>query len=693
MISSNDDLTNTEADDSAFEDALFKSEEEFEDALYPTKKPEEVKQAEPEQTSKPQPPREREDAYDHFLTKASKTFALDSIKHTPPKRRARIEPLPETTDQTTNRRSSKDKSFLTKEISLKDILTTEIKVDGGLKKSKDLLTKEINVDKILTAEISLSKSKRSLPLDFDLPPINPKIKVSTLPQANQIDALFSKKGTKLSTIFEKAASDLSILSEIDAPIKDRIKVLDSYSTPLIPAIKSFIASYEKNPAIPDDPQRVPVLKHCESSLSNLITGYKQVYQHFYSSPGGTYNSQRDTANSSAFRLIELISMQQQLMAAIYRRVPKDSIKSLNKVFTALTQCEPGFIAEQQSSLVTGNKISIWELFLQIQLCLAFDFMSFSATQHSLLIAYFRHHINTLKILSADDFNESNDIVKWMIPHNHDSAPISTNTVDKTQLPGIFIVIDNLLNQINDDYYECLTLQNKKKPVHSSRLLKKYPLTQILALLGTLSSLTKRAANGEPLHQPTSYKSINLTFHSGFKRCVLTCQQKRRERLAGISPENSTNGIEKKDLPWRIGAEEEKHLFIQTTENSSTVKLDIGWLVLITLNTKKGEKTILSRIVRIERGEYNQVNIILEKLGSTVVDVIYPSLPGSTDKKDQLLLGLLTTSKNNSYFICPNNNPFWGGRKFKVRMPNRTLAPLKIDLLKTATNSFQIYKLI
>ena len=686
-IGSNDHM-NTDADDGAFEDALFKSEEEYEEALTPKKAAEKEPQAEqpkPAAPPKPQQPVEPENAYDHFLTEASRTFKLDAISHTAP---APLPPLVPIGDSS-GRTSKKAESILTREISLKDILTTEIKVDG-LKKSKGILTTEINVEKLLTTEISLTKSKRALPLDLNLPDPNPNLKVTTLPQTNQIQALFVKKGVKLNTIFEKAANDLSILSQLDTALEDRLTVLDTYSTPLISTIKSFISIYQKNPAIPDDPQRTSVLKHCKASLSHLLTGYKQVYSFLYTSQNSVYSANRETANKAAFRIIELISLEQQLNGALYRKMPAESVKTLNKVFNALTQCEPSFIAEQKKSIVSGNKVSIWELYLQIQLCLVFDLPSFSAAQHALLISYFRHNINSLKVISSDDFDDAPDNIKWIIPHNHTDAPVQTKKVNKNHLPAIFIIADNLLNQINADNYECLTLQSKKNPIHSCTVFNDYKLSESLALLDTLSALTRNIISNTTYKIPFEYKSIDLIFHSGFKRCIIHCQEKRRQRLGGNANDSSA---QLKTQSYRIGDEDERNLYIQTTENADTVKMDIGWIVLATMRTKRGEKSVLTRIIRMERGEYNQVNIILEKMGSKIVDVIFPAIPGSTKQSNQLLLGIIATSKNNTYFVCPNNNPFWGGRKFKVKLPNRVLAPLKIDYLRVATNSFQIYKLI
>jgi len=116
-----------------------------------------------------------EKAYDRFLSKASLKNQLDKIKHTPIKALPPLTPLKDKPGIQATPDKDKDSNILTREIDLKELLSTEIKVDKGLKLGKDILTKEIKVDKglkmgkdILTKEIKMDKGVELLTTDISL---------------------------------------------------------------------------------------------------------------------------------------------------------------------------------------------------------------------------------------------------------------------------------------------------------------------------------------------------------------------------------------------------------------------------------------------------------------------------------------------------------------------------------------------
>lgn len=543
---------------------------------------------------------------------------------------------------------------------------------------------------------------RELALDFRLPAPKPKKEIGTIIRKGDVRDIFNQKGGSQAAMFEKAEQQLNILSKTKLSVSARKDILDAFFTHMVIKIKIVIASYERKPTIPDEPQRQLQVDFCQAAIKHLITGYKQVYADLYGRTNLAYGPRRNQANTTAYHLFELVYLEQQLIGGLYKRLPASSINTVNKLFNVLWLYEAALVDEPKDSVAVGRKITIKEMFLHIQMGVSFDLMFFSAMQHTMVTNYLDYHINRLNIMTPAEIEASPDSLKWIIPHEHRDAALLIKQASTEILPAITLPVHKLLDTIKADYAECLLLLDKKTPVHSSPILAAKKIGECLSLLSVLDTFARQMENNISLPIYTSYKTLDLQIFAGFKECFMYFRDKNagredhrtlKDSLAKRSSVMSEDKGSETSTMWYCAMEDDKVIHLQTLETKFTVKMDIGWLMLIIRKIDGKEETTLTRIVRIERLPGGKVNLIVEKLGLKSADVTFEPWLATDSAKGQLLPAILTVKADGKYFVAPNNDRFWKGRQFKVNMPNKKVAPIALDSLQSATHRFQVFKLV
>jgi hypothetical protein len=478
--------------------------------------------------------------------------------------------------------------------------------------------------------------------------------------------------------------------------------LEAFSLPFIEKLKTVIANYENKPTLPDDPQRQQVSGYCQDALHNLIYGYKQVYAEIYGLSNLGYGPQRVTANAIAFHLFELIHLEQQLMGCIYKRLPAGSIATINKLFVVLSLYEPELVDEVRESAAVGGPVSIRQMFLHIELASAFDLMYFSAHEHGMVNHYLDHHFAQLRFLTAAEAAADGTTLKLVMSHESRDPALVTRKVDSAAMPATVVVLDELFSTIKAHFAECLTLLEHRKPVHSSPVLAPRKISECLSMLGILNTFVEQMEKNTRVQTYNTYKAMeDLSVFAGFQECFMYFRDKNagredhrtmKDSLAKRSSFMSDDKDSQEATMWFCAMETDRLMCLQTLETRFTVKMDVGWLMLILRKKDKEEHTTLTRILRMERLQGGKVNLIVEKIGIKAVNVAFEPWLSTEATKGQLLPALITTMADGKYFVAPNNDRFWKGRQFKVILPNKKQVPLMLDTLHAATSRFQVFRL-
>ncbi len=532
-----------------------------------------------------------------------------------------------------------------------------------------------------------SLPERELDLGFIFPPQKAKKDLEPIVSTRDINKLFAIKGTSLNVIFKKTEEDLAKLVKCKLSKSQQLSLLDNYSQSLFEKFSSVIALYEKRPSTSDDKQ-VEMAEHALNTIKHLITGYKQVYAEIYQSTNTLYGPQRETANTVAFQLLELIALEQRLTSTLHTQTPQASVKTFNTLFHALARYEPQTIGKQQHSAALNTQTTLEELFIRYQCGLLLDLMHLSSSQYKLLNNYLQLNIKSVQLLPLD-YLPSSPEPTWIIHHDSSDGPRLLTEILRAQISNshfspLCIRFQSFLNQIKKDYQESLNLLENEQSTHSSNVFKTSTVEQTLTLLSTLNKLTTMIETQTASQTYSLYQAIKLRAYSGlsdsssyFEHLFASQNIKsvRDEENEYELPTKPTASISQ----WQCAMQDENTIYLQTKEAAAKLEMDIGvLLLLVIINDEKEEKIIPARITRLEREGQGKIKLILEKLGDQSTCISLADSP----------CALLTLHGDKRYLLAANGLPLRGQQAIEGLLPDGSKIMINMVALKAVSNNFR-----
>ncbi len=536
--------------------------------------------------------------------------------------------------------------------------------------------------------------ERVLPLDFKFSALKPKKDFESLVSPYEINKLLSVKGKQLSSLLKQAEQDLATLTKCQLSNRARLQILDSYAPSLIEKIATIKGIQGKKPPFPHEEKRAAAAEYAQLVIKHLLTAYKQVYCSIYELANHHYGPQRKKANAVAFRIVELLCLEQNLLNVLHRPLPPGSAKTFNKIFHALSRYEPQTIEAPCKSLVFDTEHSIKAMFLRYQVLLSFEMMTLSPSLNKLLNQYLLEKQGTLTLLPPGDWNvpPSYHGQAWMINHDNTAGPVLTSTANTDRFTAIFIETSAFFNQIKTDYKECLSLIGTESPSHSSIALRGVAIQHSLSLMIELNRYIRFI---ETRSEPPSYSSFQPSsskVYSGFSNSFAWLNHFHSKlNQKTIKTADNTTALPKQPspgtTPWLSAMEDGETLYLQTSEQKGTPPLDIGYLLLmITLNEEGEEKALLSRITKVERLQPGTINVVVQKLGQQSTSVVIKY------KNNGKVPGIISQQEGHYYLIVNHAEAFCSGETFEIILPDQSCAIIKIKGLKSITQQIQLLEL-
>ncbi len=494
---------------------------------------------------------------------------------------------------------------------------------------------------------------REITLDFIFANQKVKNEASTIVTNRDIGQLFEGKGKATNTIFKKADKDLLQLSKTKLSNSNRLELLDSYCAPLVKRLNLFIDSVERKPSSPNDAKRLELQAHCPSVLRLLITGYKQVYSVIYESSNVVYATQHTKANTIAFRIFDLLLLEQRLAQVLHMQQPLGSAKVINRLYTALKQYEPDFLNQNSRSECLSKETSIKQLFVRYQIGLAFDSYYLSSRQQKVFFEYIELQLPLLGVIADDKLDQvtqsywlsqAGDKAGVLTLHQAPasvSAEPSASTIDT--MSSHYILAAPFLNQIKLDYQEIIeSITRNQSDPHTCSAFAAISKGCCLALLSTLNKLITAMENDETLPVYRAYRPIELKAFSGLESCALyfKYQYELTTRRVGKNAKKADNPevSEKTEKtakpiasksPWLCADESDTTIRLQTAEHKAGILFDVGLPVLLVrtlsrqtsadnaVEMEEYEQEQLWQINRLERDPQGNIHLVLTKQADRV----------------------------------------------------------------------------
>lgn len=576
-------------------------------------------------------------------------------------------------------------------------VATEVPTQSGnsfkdklLKKAQSLQDKA----KHQLAEVSgKNLPNRELPLEFMLSATKTKKDSDDLTSQYDINKLFNNKGKSIYSIMKQADEDLNRLAKAKMLYVNRLKLLNAYTEKLSDKIRDAIVLYQRKPSLPKEAgKRLELIHHSQNALKALISGYKQVYAELYEANNVIYAAQHKTANDTAFRLLDILLLEQQLNLTLHFAKPLGSAKVVNKIFHALAHYETGFADQACSSLTLDRDCSARELFIRYHLYSALDLHTLSSKQHPMLHRYIDSIINTLEVLPLD--HPPVEQRCWYIYHDSPALPqLNQQANQPSNFKPLRITVDRALNQIAKDYEEWLEMLGNQTMQHSATAFEGVKPTDAICVM---TCLNRAVQNIEHHYTPPSfslYEPIKAKAYSTLEDCCnymdYVYHRAQPNTPKADDSDEQREPIKKPQVstaPWHCALKDDEHLYLQTNEAKVGIMLDIGLPLLFLEESDEADQPWLALITRVERLPGGKINLLAEKVTSQLSTML---VHHSDDKPLPALLGRYNEQ---SLLIISPQCPLHTDARFTIDFPDGHSAIIAIDQLHSLSPTTQLASL-
>ncbi|MCK5881563.1 MAG: hypothetical protein KAG18_06770 [Sinobacterium sp.] len=556
--------------------------------------------------------------------------------------------------------------------------------------------------------------EREIALNFKFPPYVAAKESEVLLTGNQVTEIFAKKKETLLTIFKKSSRALDTITSRELSAAKQEHLLSAIYVPLVEKTYVYLASVYKLPEVPALDIRKELENLCLLSIKQAILAYKQLYALYYESNNITYALKREEANQAAWRLMELLCLEQRLNTALYRPHINSSSATFNKVYNVLVEYENDFILQEQPSLVFNEIMNAQTLFMRFQIEQAFDITGISATAHKNLRSYWFWRSELILSLTQEQLSSAWVDACWIIGHEHDGRAIFDESIELQQLPASYLHVEPFLQQIQKDYACAIDLL-RKNPLHELPKLLDIDAFEflsggeVLQILGVLNQQIISIEKNLRLPKFSMYKKFTCEVNvlSGVSKAsafmTKSYSDKADGRFKAPTAKSDDSVIsEKKEKRisegfWDVAMEDEKSICMQATETVSCPSMNVGDLIVLikslevsaevkARNALACEEVIPIRIVSLERGANNRFALTGEKLGGNSVAVTIKNAQAEEQP------AIVSIQNGQRQLIMDTQWSLCSGDKVTMKLFDGTQTDICIAALLSISNKIQAFSI-
>ncbi len=560
---------------------------------------------------------------------------------------------------------------------------------------------------------------RNLPLEFDLPGIGQRPKKPVMEHSairQQLSGL-----VQANPIFLKQVSkDLLTLNYYPMQVRTRLQLLSVYVENIQIVTNSVIANCSTRMGIPEEKEKTDLLEALLKVSNQLLMGYQRIFCEIYHLSQIRYAKFRDLLALSAYRMLEILHLQQHINAILLRHLPGKSWYCANKIFHILAayenvddSFEPTFTFRSDSTYSKGLEArTIKDLYVAIQLFGYVDALHFNPQDIGVVSSYLKEVAKKIQPLKTfrnysvqidGDIKQIVDQQQCLISHDQNtSADLLTINKSHQLLQGDSLQSYSTLDlvafakQLEDDFISVDETQNGKTVgALGSRLLRQIDDSRRLSIITDL----KRAVqfHGSYRYRSPQMQPLDIMLYSGFADCFSFQRDKDSQRLPmraledQLATRSSVINIGQpggQESHWYGMHNDEHHLVIRVVETAYTLPLQIGRLVLYALQTDQRIPR-LGYVTRLQRFDDRQVVINIKKLSIYNEAVVICDNSGVANNK--LTAFLLVYEKAWHILLNRTVRAFKGQDILLRRLTGET--ECELGKLALVTSEFVVYQLL
>ncbi len=472
----------------------------------------------------------------------------------------------------------------------------------------------------LKAYLGLGLPARELDLDFPPPPTNRRIKKPKL-STMAIERELKQEGKVPLRRLEKIRDNMLKINNYRISSSARARVTQYYWHKAYSLAQQMYKTFGKVGTVPDKGNRAQHLDLTIELLDQLRKSYQYLFAHYYDLPNWRYGPNREKIYDVAFRILEVVQLQQQVSALRYRDLNTSTWRALNKVFFVMREYESVEVPIELTRSRIKHKAAhvketMSEVYLRIQLTGYFDALRYSVAQQRVLNIYIRSKSSSI-FMSKLEQSSLLGIDHLIVGYDQDHIPDTQSEATPNQARGTLISLKTVradLFSIHNDLNKPENRQNQflVKSTH----FRKIPPKNRSSLFNIL--YRRIQSDYSKFRSLTTRNAVNLLVYSGFMDCYeLKLDQKRpeaqkrvlRSHLAERSAFIGEDEQAEVQSLWYCLYKNSNTMLLQTQETRYTISLSVGSLIAFSY---KGENVpyTLAAVSKIERLIEGLVNIEL-----------------------------------------------------------------------------------
>lgn len=509
-------------------------------------------------------------------------------------------------------------------------------------------------------------------------------------------------------LFQNAAQFLSGFNRSVIKPNKRLELVSAVIGQVYPVLAETIEKYRRQKhSLPENHSRREILLAATTMAEQISIAYKHVFKTDMNESSGR-NQER--ISMCAFRILEMIRIEQRLRALRYQKMPASTWVDCNKVFFYILEhadidkdfkllgSASRWIKGKPASSYNPPTCSIKKLYFSIQLFGVLDITTWPVWLFQVSDQYLEYIDNALRLIR----DQGQDIVPgWLVTSINHNGPASFKRRESMQSPSVIIDYSNLYNYLVTEH-EMLSKNQVVTDADESKLSE--PLQtihkndRIPVLESILLSLRERERH-QKRHAAIGSQGFRVYF--GFEETyrllsdmAMIDSKDLREMRDFVDTLASKSSIVMDDTQasmrgWEMLNFSTGGLLLGTEESDFTSPIEIGQVVAFT-PVEQEKEPLLGCVTRVQRTNFRNVELAIFRLSTHAEAAL--AVDTEKDSNRGLPVILMRDMDQKWKILVPNQYGLVSGTPIQVIRADSKKIPARLGGLWLVKNKFTIYEL-
>lgn len=516
---------------------------------------------------------------------------------------------------------------------------------------------------------------RPASIQFSYIKLKPYKKQQAIASAYTVKSYFEDKSKTLLQVLEWSTSQLAILNKYQLSNNKKLAILDAFYLQCLKKESEISLNFQKNAHTANFSDQAQIAEYFAHILKHLVSGYRYAYDEFYHLPYWQYGPKRKKINHYALRLFETLCLQQRYHFIIQKPLVGVSATYLQQLHSVILNIEPCLLNESRH-YYKSSPLSTHQAYLIYQVIQTLDSSQYSPRQFTALLSYLENHIDLIKTF----IDKQGTLEKGLYWQQENNIDFKLTLSSKINGENLHYYLNDFLYQLKTDYIKAVKSLASKEELAAQTQASIHNTEASLALLYKLCIDINRHLEQSPSLLFPTLNPKKIQFFCGYDELeslgfyLHDIAQKKNNTRNHPAPAN---------CHWLL-YERENKLTLQTAEASLDKSVDIGQVVVS--NVKKNDQTelnlgVITGVVR----ENNNIQLRISNLSHHFTTIYITSTSLGTIK------AIAFSDSEKFYLLLPHQEAYFCGKTLDFRDLNNEDHTLCIKSLVNDYGRTRLYE--